>query len=913
MSSCNSVSPSSNIAKQPLLLLHRIPIFLIHPRNLPQLEDEAKTELIDRTLPNQNDQRPQKQVPDDGHGIKIKQPTIQQTIQRNGTTRTFTLTQNNLQDNFVKGTKLDEFKQPNTTRIETININGFNLDSSGGKLPTIVKHFTDYQVDVMAIQETQTDSTNYQAVSKCLNEINQLSSEKKSPKLTLSSTPVTSTSYYKAGGTALLSAGPIASRRTESGTDWLGRWSWQKFSGKNDTTYTILSCYQVNDKKIDTGTITNASQQVACLRDKGFKDPNPRKQFYIDLDMFVKEHIKTDNDELLLLGDFNECLYEHNSGMQKICSKYNLSDLTYNVCPSTGFATYSRGSKRIDFALGTKRFYDALIQGSYEPFGEHIHSDHRLCYLDFNTVILFGNETLSSTTTDKKITYQDKTQGCKFLDQLQELVSSRNLLQRSIDLYESDSSNHTLAEQLDKDMVQFTITAQKRTVTKHRAPWTLKMIQLKAKVMICQLLLTMDRTKRNLRNQIEKFDKQYGPFPDKPTTTIEAQILLQKLKTELKKLSKDLVQQRRQEQNDKIMQLEGSLQLDDQQRANIIRRIQKAETIKRIFRKIGRLRKVKSGDLVTLRVPKDQQDNPKSIADEPDKWTDIQEPNEKINRLIQRNRSHFGQAENDKTPMFQHPINHTIDYKATTTESELILQGAYQPEDLDEITQQMINGFKAKYHTRLHDRLTLTDVKGKYKCWKESTSVSPVSGLHLGIWKTIFCDHLYSTESTAAGTPGPNKIKYDMIQTQLQTIWMNLINYALKWSYSYDRWKNIVTRMIQKKAGDNRIHRLRVIHLYEADYNLICGVFWRKLLYQAEDNQLINDCTYGGRPNRNAHMPPFMDNMMNEISRLSRKHLIKFDNDATSCYDPYPNLPRSNSKQIFRNVEECYHGLGNNT
>lgn len=738
---------------------------------------------------------------------------------------------------------------------------------------------------MLAIQETQTDSTNHSAVTTCLTEINKLSADKKSPKLTLSSTPLESTSFYKAGGTALLSAGPIASRRIKSGSDWLGRWSWQKFSGKNEATYTIVSCYQVNDKKIDTGSITNASQQVACLRQKGFIDPNPRKQFYLDLDLFLKEHIKTEKDELLLLGDFNECLYEHNSGMQKISSKFNLNDLTYNVCPSTEFATYSRGSKRIDYALGTKRFYEALIQGSYEPFGEHLHSDHRLCYLDFNTIILFGNETSDSATNTKKITYQDKTQGCKFLENLNELAHSRNLLQRSIDLYNNDEPNHILAEQIDKDMVQFTKTAQKRTITKHQTPWTLKMIKLKAKVMICQLLITMDRTKRNLRNQIEKFDNQYGPFPDKPTTTIEARIHLQKLKTEVKKLGKELVQQRRQEQNDKIMQLEGSSQIDDKQRAKIIRRIQKAETIKRIFRKIGRLRKVKYGGLVTLRVPKNPQDNPKSVANEPNKWMDIQETSDKINRLIQRNRTHFGQAEKEQTPMFQHPINHTIDYKATTIESEMILQGDYQPEDLDAITQQMLNGFKAKYQTRIHDRLTLTDVKGKYKCWNENTSVSPISGIHLGIWKTIFCDHLYSTETTAAGLPGPNKTKYDLIQTQLQTIWMNLINYALKWSYSYERWKNIVTRMIQKKAGDHRIHRLRVIHLYEADYNLICGVFWRKLLYQAEDNHLLNDCTYGGRPNRNAHMPPFMDNMMNEISRMSRKHLIKFDNDATSCYD----------------------------
>ena len=315
-----------------------------------------------------------------------------------------------------------------------------------------------------------------------------------------------------------------------------------------------------------------------------------------------------------------------------------------------------------------------------------------------------------------------------------------------------------------------------------------------------------------------------------------------------------------------------------------MRRIMKAESIKRVFQKIGRLRKRRCGDIVTLKVPKNPEDNPKVIADEPNKWMEIQDTGEKINKIIQRNIGHFGQAENEKTPFFQHPLQHKIDYKATTVTSELILKGDYDNEALNEVTQHMINGFKEKHHKRVEKYLSQDDVKNKFKTWKAGTSVSPMSKLHLGIWKIIFTNHMYSNEQQE-GLPGPNKMKYDDIQNKLQAIWINLLNYAIKWEYSYERWKMIVTRMIQKSAGDNRIHRLRVIHLYEADFSLICGVFWRKLLHNAEDENTLNEGTYGGRANRNAHMPPFMDNMMNEISRMSRKHLIKFDNVATSCYD----------------------------
>lgn len=91
--------------------------------------------------------------------------------------------------------------------------------------------------------------------------------------------------------------------------------------------------------------------------------------------------------------------------------------------------------------------------------------------------------------------------------------------------------------------------------------------------------------------------------------------------------------------------------------------------------------------------------------------------------------------------------------------------------------------------------------------------------------------------------------------------------------------------MLQKDVGNPRIHRLRVIHIYEADYNLLLAVKWRQALHHAEDNRLLNDGLYGSRPGRTAHDPVLLEVLQNEIYRMTMKSGINFDLDATSCYD----------------------------
>jgi hypothetical protein len=103
--------------------------------------------------------------------------------------------------------------------------------------------------------------------------------------------------------------------------------------------------------------------------------------------------------------------------------------------------------------------------------------------------------------------------------------------------------------------------------------------------------------------------------------------------------------------------------------------------------------------------------------------------------------------------------------------------------------------------------------------------------------------------------------------------------------YSLKRWQHVVNVMILKELGNHMIHRLRVIHLFQADYNLILSVKWRQQIYAADKQKLVNPGQYGSYPGREATSLTFLEELKTDIAYCSRKPIINFDNDASSCYD----------------------------
>jgi hypothetical protein len=82
----------------------------------------------------------------------------------------------------------------------------------------------------------------------------------------------------------------------------------------------------------------------------------------------------------------------------------------------------------------------------------------------------------------------------------------------------------------------------------------------------------------------------------------------------------------------------------------------------------------------------------------------------------------------------------------------------------------------------------------------------------------------------------------------------------------------------------------------------------------------LNEGQYGSCPNCSAHDPVFIEEMQSEICRVSRKSNVKFNNDATSCYDrilPAFATIASQKFEIHKNVafvmattlQECKYKL----
>ena len=92
--------------------------------------------------------------------------------------------------------------------------------------------------------------------------------------------------------------------------------------------------------------------------------------------------------------------------------------------------------------------------------------------------------------------------------------------------------------------------------------------------------------------------------------------------------------------------------------------------------------------------------------------------------------------------------------------------------------------------------------------------------------------------------------------------------------------------MIEKDKGQPRINRLRIIHLFEADYNLFLKLTWgSRLVRRALHMDLLNDGQHGSVPGRTTMDPIMLNQLTTDFCRLLRVNYARFDNDASACFD----------------------------
>jgi hypothetical protein len=164
-------------------------------------------------------------------------------------------------------------------------------------------------------------------------------------------------------------------------------------------------------------------------------------------------------------------------------------------------------------------------------------------------------------------------------------------------------------------------------------------------------------------------------------------------------------------------------------------------------------------------------------------------------------------------------------------------------------------------------------LKGLAK-WIEKTTTSP-SGRHLGHYKLLHKLNVWDEED--------NKINKSI--KILQVIY-NILMTSIYLGRPLERWKEVTTCMIKKVPNVSRIDRLRVIYIYEANYNLLLKVIWaRKTIWKSYQDKKINDGQSGSKPGCWAINVALQKELKYNYSRLTRTPLITIDNDAKSCFD----------------------------
>jgi hypothetical protein len=159
----------------------------------------------------------------------------------------------------------------------------------------------------------------------------------------------------------------------------------------------------------------------------------------------------------------------------------------------------------------------------------------------------------------------------------------------------------------------------------------------------------------------------------------------------------------------------------------------------------------------------------------------------------------------------------TIPFSGTRPIANGILKGTIQVDD--PIVQLVLDNLKCPANIeRIDASVTIEDVKGKFENWKETTLTSPITKRHLRHYQclTRLVDLKKEDKEPDASIEQAKKI--------LKAHFLIILS-SVKFDILLTRWQNVVNSMIKKGPGNPRIHRLRVIYLYKANYNLILHVF----------------------------------------------------------------------------------------
>jgi ribonuclease HI len=545
--------------------------------------------------------------------------------------------------------------------------------------------------------------------------------------------------------------------------------------------------------------------------------------------------------------------------------------------------THNRGSSKIDFILVSSRLVPAITARTILPLYDGYLSDHRALIVDFDSSIFFAGPTSEvvpprarqlTSTHPKAVSRYVKTM-IEQLDKHQVVRKVEELRQQS----ESNVWTETNTKQweiVDRIMEQARSYAERKCNKKKKKsghmPWSPE-LKLSGQTLLYWRYRIREKTSRKT-NQI-MLDSLAAACNIAEEDIAWASIAticsrIKEAKIQHKRVKQDAAQLRETYMTEQAALFSALHNMPEvAARAAIVSREKSANefrTLRQIF-KHGQ-----SNGLERLDVPNDHavlrrgEAQPRIQLVTKERIEDVLLPH-----TVRRFRQH------QETPFGHGDRSTGLGQDCTSADFDHLRRGTYDRdlESLSDEAREWLKHLKEKDFAA-EGRLICTNISTEdwiagWLKMRESTASAP--GGHYGHYKTA---------AVAAKLP---KSHPDHTRV-LAEIYATMLSLPLKHGFAPERWKYCVDAILEKIPGKPIIEKLRIIMLYEADFNFMLKLIWgRRLVRHAELYRCLGTSNHGSRSGRQTIDALLEKLLMYEYARLTRTSLVTVDNDAKSCYD----------------------------
>lgn len=789
-------------------------------------------------------------------------------------------------------------KDPNNIRIFFQNVKGLTHTTGMEDYYYYIQGLTSMHIDIAGLSETNTAWQHFHLQSDFRKQIRKHYRQSR----VHFGYPVKEidqcserTSFQPGGNLTLVNGNLTSSSFGNSIEDptGLGRWSGMSFRGKEKFLLTTITAYRTCGGNHRTASLGSTySREYHYFRDRGHTQPQPRRLFLQHLETEIKK-LQSAGHAIILMLDANSDLTD--SHFVRMIESCELSDL-HRKTPAP--STYIRAkNRRIDYILGCPIMQKKMTRSGTLAYSEGPQSDHRGLFADFEISELqsFLSVPPISNNATRYLHTGNPELVSSYIQSMLKYYTEHNMIRRIEDL-------HAIQNQMTKEEIQDKLIrwdrdqgrAMKMAENKLRVPpkkyaWS---PTLRNTAILCKYwkLRLHESTKHlNYRNTFRRWQqKVQNSDPTFVLPDLEKDLSVDDIRMNLSRATKAFrrAQQQsiplRQQTYESLITIysedeDPTTRKESLRKLKIVQRTIDTEVCRKTFRDIRNILKPTSHSAISqIQVPRQSQEANElsgkemheclsSIPKEDIIWDTIIDREAIERHLLHYNREAFRAA---AASLCGHGVIYqAITFSSLSPSAETLLKGMV-PESWhgdNTILKEFLASFTIPQHVQNTERIVTTisdnDVSNGFKKWTESTTTSP-SGRHLGHYKALIQD--------------PTLLR-------CLTLFLDII---LSNGLTIPRWCEATNVMIEKDPGSPRIHRLRIIHLFEADFNFILKLMWgHRLVRRAIELDLLHQGQHGSIPGRTTLDPIMLTQLTTDISRVQKTNMIRFDNDASACYD----------------------------